>query len=49
MWTLNREGANKLLASEMDFCKSSASKSSKENFLSDTIRETFGFGKNVLE
>jgi hypothetical protein len=44
-WTLNTQQANKLLATEMDFCRSSARKSRKEKVRNVTIREIMEMGK----
>jgi hypothetical protein len=48
-WTLNTQQANKLLATEMDFWRSSARKSRKEKVRNVTIRELMEVGKNILE
>jgi hypothetical protein len=48
-WSLNTQQANKLLATEMDFWRRSARKSSKENVRNVTIREIMKAGKNILE
>jgi hypothetical protein len=47
--TLNTQQANKLLATEMDFWRSSARKSRKEKVQNVTIREIMEVGKNILE
>jgi hypothetical protein len=47
-WTLNRQQANKLLATEMDFWRS-ARISRKEKVRNVTIREVMEVGKNTLE
>jgi hypothetical protein len=48
-WTLNTQQANKLLATEMDFWRRSASKSREENVRNVNIREIMEVGKNILE
>jgi hypothetical protein len=48
-WTLHTQQANKLLATEMDFWRRSARKSSNEKFRNGTIREIMQVGKNILE
>jgi hypothetical protein len=48
-WTLNRQQANKLLATEMDFWRRSARKSRKEKVLNVTIKEVMEVRKNILE
>jgi hypothetical protein len=47
--TLNTQQANNLLATEMDFWRSSARKSRKENVRNVTIRKIMEVGKNILE
>jgi hypothetical protein len=49
IWTLNTKQANKLLATEMDFCRRSARKSRKEKVRNVTIREVMEVRKNTLE
>jgi hypothetical protein len=48
-WTLNTQQANKLLATEMDFWRRSARKSSKYKVRKGTIRAIMKVGKNILE
>jgi hypothetical protein len=43
------ERVNKLLATEMDFCRRSARKSRKEKVRNVTIRDVMEVGKNILE
>jgi hypothetical protein len=47
--TLNTQQANKLLATEMDFWRSSVRKSRKEKVRNGTTRKIMEVGKNVLE
>jgi hypothetical protein len=48
MCNLNTQQANKLVATEMEFCKRPAVKTRKEEFRNDTIRETMDVGKKML-
>jgi hypothetical protein len=47
-WKLNTQQAKKLLATEMDFCRS-ARKSRKEKVRNDTIRAIMEVGKKILQ
>jgi hypothetical protein len=49
MDTINTQQANKLLATEIEFWRRSATKSRKEKVRNVTIREIMEAGKNILE
>jgi hypothetical protein len=48
-WTINTQQANKLLTTEVVFCRRSARKLKKEKVRNVTIREIMEAGKNILE
>jgi hypothetical protein len=48
-WILNTQQANKLLATEMNFWRRSATKSRKVKVRNDTIRAIMEVAKNILE